>query len=147
MKKLLILVLLLLPVFASAQTTGRLINRIDRQNGSTPKGVLNGQDAVQDNKPKQAVTNPKIVAIYPTPLVQGSSIKVKVSSPRESNLSYSIYDALGRVVALGVTRQHIGIGDNTVSISTLDGLVNGSYLLKLNFGDGSSDTHFFQVLR
>jgi hypothetical protein len=110
------------------------------------KAVLRPQSGVQDNQPKP-IGNPKIVTIYPSPLVQGSAIKVKVSSPRESNLSYSIYDGLGRVVALGVTRQHIGLGDNTVSISSLDGLSNGSYMLKFNFGDGSSDTHFFQVLK
>ncbi|MEP7235654.1 MAG: hypothetical protein ABI778_10190, partial [Ignavibacteriota bacterium] len=62
----------------------------------TLKGVLNEQLGVEDNQPK-AATAPKIVTIYPSPLVEGNSIKVKISSPRESNLSYSIYDGVGRV--------------------------------------------------
>ncbi len=103
--------------------------------------------AVQDNKTKSALSNPKITSIYPSPLIQGNSIKVKVSSPKESSLSYSIYDGVGRSVALGVMRQHIGLGDNTISIGSLDGLTNGTYMLKFNFGDGSSSTYFFQVLR
>ncbi len=110
------------------------------------EGILTPVDGVQDQK-TQSLSNPRITAIYPSPLVQGSAIKVKVSSPRESNLSYSIYDGIGRVVALGVTRQHIVLGDNTISIGSLDGLGNGSYMLKFNFTDGTSDTHFFQVIR
>jgi hypothetical protein len=109
-------------------------------------GILTVESAVLDQQ-NTLPGSPKITAIYPSPLVQGNAIRVKVTSPRESNLSYSIYDALGRVVALGVTRQRVGLGDNTISIGSLDGLGNGSYLLKFNFGDGSSDSHFFQILR
>lgn len=112
------------------------------------KGVLNPQHSgVQDQKTKSSISNPKIKAIYPSPLVLGDAIKVKITSPREGALSYSIYDGVGRVVALGVTRQHLNLGDNTISIASLDGLANGSYMLKLNFADGSSDTRFFQVMR
>ena len=111
------------------------------------KGVFKPASGVADNQPKPVSSNPKITAIYPTPLIQGNSIKVKVLSPLESSLSYSIFDAVGRVIALGVTRQHIALGDNTVTIGSLDGLLNGSYLLKLSFADGSSATHFFQVMR
>ena len=105
------------------------------------------QAGVNDLQPKQLGANPKITSIYPSPLVQGSSIKVKVTSPRESSISYSIFDNVGREVGLGATRQHIGLGDNTIEIRSLDGLANGSYMLKLKFSDGSSDTHFFQVLK
>jgi len=109
------------------------------------KGVYVPQAGVTESQ--QLNVGPKITSVYPSPLVQGSAIKVRVSSPRETNLSYTIYDGVGRVVGLGTTRQHISLGDNTISINSLDGLSSGSYMLKLNFGDGSSDTHFFQVLK
>ncbi|MDP4221430.1 MAG: T9SS type A sorting domain-containing protein, partial [Bacteroidota bacterium] len=112
----------------------------------TLKGILTAPSAVHNAQPKSG-SHPMITSIYPSPLISGDAIKVKVSSPREGNLSYSIYDGVGRVVALGVTKQHINLGDNTISIGSLDGLANGSYLLKLTFADGSSDTHFFQVVK
>ena len=111
------------------------------------KGILIPESGVTDQQPKNLTSGPKITAIYPSPLISGDVIKVKISSPRESNISYSIYDGIGRVVALGSTRQHIGLGDNTIKISALDGLANGSYMLKLSFSDGSSDTHFFQIMK
>jgi hypothetical protein len=118
--------------------------------GDTVSFILKGVFLPQDNavaQSNQGSSGPKIVAVYPSPLVQGSTIKVRISSPRESTLSYSIYDGVGRVIGLGATRQHINLGDNTISINSLDGLSSGSYMLKLNFGDGSTDTHFFQVMR
>ncbi len=111
------------------------------------KAITNPQDAVQDQQPKTSIVHPKIKAVYPSPLVSGNEIKVKVTSPRENSLSYSIYDGIGRVVALGVTKQRLTLGDNTIGINSLDGLSNGSYMLKLSFGDGSSDSYFFQVMK
>jgi hypothetical protein len=110
------------------------------------KGVLNTGEAVR-NKKSQSTFGPRIKAVYPSPLVEGNTIKVNVSSSKETGLSYSIFDAVGRTVGFGSTRQRINIGDNTISIGSLDGLNNGSYMLKFNFGDGSTDTHFFQVMR
>ena len=111
------------------------------------KGIINLPNAVENEQPKMTLSHPKIKAVYPSPLISGSEIKVKVSSPRENSLSYSIYDGIGRVVALGVTRQRLSLGDNTIGINSLDGLTNGSYMLKLSFGDGSSDSYFFQVMK
>lgn len=110
------------------------------------KGIINAPEAVND-QPVTMLSHPKIKAIYPSPLVSGNQIKVKVSSPRESSLSYSIYDGIGRVVALGVPKQRLNLGDNTIGINSLDGLTAGSYMLKLSFGDGSNDTYFFQVMK
>jgi hypothetical protein len=111
----------------------------------TIKTIFMPQAAVK-SKPLQNAS-PSITALYPSPLVQGNSLKVKISSPRDYSFSYSIYDAVGRAVGFGVTRQHLNLGDNTIEINSLEGLSNGGYMLKLNFGDGSSDSHFFQVLR
>jgi hypothetical protein len=111
------------------------------------KGIFSPQASVQDAQTKASTSSPKIKAIYPSPLVSGNEIKVKITSPGERSLSYSIYDAVGRIVALGVTRQRLNLGDNTIGIGSLEGLMTGSYMLKLSFGDGSSDTYFFQVMR
>ena len=111
------------------------------------KGVINMPEGVSDQQNKSLSSHPKIKAVYPSPLVSGNEIKVKISSPRENSLSYSIYDGIGRVVALGVPRQRLNLGDNTIGINSLEGLTAGSYMLKLSFGDGSSDTYFFQVMR
>lgn len=111
------------------------------------KAITNQQNLVLDQQPKVFLSHPKIKSVYPSPLVSGNQIKVKVTSPRENSLSYSIYDGIGRTVALGVTKQRLIIGDNTIGINSLDGLTNGSYMLKLSFGDGSSDTYFFQVMK
>jgi len=110
------------------------------------KTVFTPQLSVQTEQ-RQNISGPSITAIYPSPLVQGNSLKVRVFSPRDCSFSYLIYDAISRVVGFGVTRQHINLGDNTIDISSLEGLSNGGYMLKLNFGDGSSDSHFFQVVR
>jgi hypothetical protein len=171
MKKLLIVILLLIPALASAQIES-LINRVDKQTGElglvvrnpalciggivvpiadTTVSLMENADTVlplaKTEQSAKSVTGPKISAIYPSPLIQGASIKVKISSPKETTLSYSIYDGIGRVVALGVTRQHINLGTNTITINSLDGLANGSYSLKISFGDGSSDLQMFQVLK
>ncbi len=111
------------------------------------KAITNQQNLVLDQQPKVFLSHPKIKSVYPSPLLSGNQINVKVASPRENSLSYSIYDGIGRTVALGVTKQHLIIGDNTIGINSLDGLTNGSYMLKLSFGDGSSDTYFFQVMK
>jgi hypothetical protein len=89
----------------------------------------------------------KIVSIYPSPLISGNSVHAKVASPREMNFSYSIIDALGREVGFGMSHQRLLQGDNTLEISELTGLLNGSYTLKFSFGDGSMDSHLFQIMR
>ncbi|HET9135331.1 MAG TPA: hypothetical protein VFO76_01740 [Candidatus Kapabacteria bacterium] len=87
----------------------------------------------------------KILSLYPSPLIDGNSIRVKVSSPKVQSFSYSISDELGRSVAFGTTHQQLIQGDNTCSIGELAGLSNGTYLLKFTFGDGSVDTRTFQI--
>jgi hypothetical protein len=89
----------------------------------------------------------KISSVYPSPLVSGSSIKAKVYSPQSTTYSYSIFDAVGREVAYGSTRHRLLIGDNTLEISSLEGLPAGSYLLRVNFQGGGSDAYPFQVIR
>lgn len=91
--------------------------------------------------------NFKIQSIYPSPLVSGSSIKVKLTSPQSAGYSYAIFDNLGREVAFGSTRHQLMIGENTVEISSLDGLLTGSYLLRIKFNGGGSDAIPFQVIR
>lgn len=95
-----------------------------------------------DTKP-----NFKIQSIYPSPLVSGSSLKVKLTAPENAGYSYTVFDNLGREVAFGSTRHQLMIGDNTVEISSLDGLVTGSYLLRIKFNGGGSDAIPFQVIR
>ncbi|MEI8134357.1 MAG: T9SS type A sorting domain-containing protein [bacterium] len=90
---------------------------------------------------------PKILSIYPNPLSQGDAIKVRVSSPKESAVSYSISDAVGRTVGSGVTRQHLNLGDNTLTITSLDGLTTGNYILRITLSDGTNSSRFFQVIR
>ncbi len=107
-------------------------------------GVLPESDAVEQQK-EAILGQPKIVSIYPSPLVDGSSIRVKISSPRELSFSYSIVDEVGRQVAIGTTHQHLIQGDNTCQIGELNGLANGSYQVKFTFGDGSIDTRSFQI--
>lgn len=87
----------------------------------------------------------KILSLYPSPLIDGNSIRVKVSSPKEQSFTYTITDELGRGVAFGTTHQRLLQGDNTCSIGELAGLSNGTYLLKFSFGDGSIDTRTFQI--
>jgi len=89
----------------------------------------------------------KIQSIYPSPLVSGSSIKVKLTAPESAGYSYTIFDNLGREVAFGSTRHQLMIGENTVEISSLDGLLTGSYLLRIKFNGGGSDAIPFQVIR
>lgn len=92
-------------------------------------------------------TNFKIESVYPSPLVSGSSLKVKLSAPQNAGYTYAIFDNLGREVAYGSTRQHLLVGDNTVEITSLEGLVTGSYLLRVKFNGGGSDAIPFQVIR
>lgn len=94
-----------------------------------------------------AKTNFKIQSVYPSPLVSGSSLKVKLTAPDNAGYSYTIFDNLGREVAFGSTRHQLMIGENTVEISSLDGLVTGSYLLRIKFNGGGSDAIPFQVIR
>jgi hypothetical protein len=91
--------------------------------------------------------NFKIQSIYPSPLVSGSALKVKLTAPENAGYSYTVFDNLGREVAFGSTRQQLLIGDNTVEISSLEGLVTGSYLLRIKFNGGGSDAIPFQVIR
>ncbi|HYM19629.1 MAG TPA: hypothetical protein VEW28_01355 [Candidatus Kapabacteria bacterium] len=90
---------------------------------------------------------PKLVSIYPSPLLMGNSIHARISSPREINFSYDIYDALGRDVGFGVSHQHLLQGDNILEVTELTGLPNGAYTLKFSFGDGSMDSRLFQIMR
>ncbi len=92
-------------------------------------------------------TNFKIQSVYPSPLVSGSSLRVKLTAPQSAGYSYTIFDNLGREAAFGSTRQQLMIGDNTVEITSLDGLVTGSYLLRVKFNGGGSDAIPFQVIR
>jgi hypothetical protein len=94
-----------------------------------------------------AKTSFKIQSVYPSPLVSGSPLKVKLTAPDNAGYSYTIFDNLGREVAFGSTRHQLMIGENTVEISSLDGLVTGSYLLRVKFGGGGSDAIPFQVIR
>lgn len=89
----------------------------------------------------------KIQSVYPSPLVSGSSLRVKLTAPQSAGYSYTIFDNLGREAAFGSTRQQLMIGDNTVEITSLDGLVTGSYLLRVKFNGGGSDAIPFQVIR
>lgn len=88
-----------------------------------------------------------IRSIFPSPLVNGNSIKVKLMSPAHTGYSYTIYDNLGREVAFGSTRQQLNFGENTIEINELDGLVNGSYLLRIKSSNGASDAIPFQVIK
>lgn len=88
-----------------------------------------------------------IRSIYPSPLLNGSSINVSVESAREASYRYSIYDPFGREVAFGTSQRRLASGINQFHISSLEGLNSGSYLLKLSFSDGSSDAYPFTVIR
>lgn len=88
-----------------------------------------------------------IRSVFPSPLMSGSSINVNVESVLESAYRYSIYDPFGREVAFGTSQRRLLAGMNQLSISSLEGLNSGSYLLKLSFSDGSSDAYPFTVLR
>ncbi|HEY6171553.1 MAG TPA: T9SS type A sorting domain-containing protein [Candidatus Kapabacteria bacterium] len=100
--------------------------------------------AVGTSDPKP---NFNIQSVYPSPLVSGSSLKVKLTAPDNAGYSYTIFDNLGREVAFGSTRQQLMVGENTVEISSLDGLLTGSYLLRIKFNGGGSDAIPFQVIR
>jgi hypothetical protein len=88
-----------------------------------------------------------IQSVYPSPLVSGSSLKVKLTAPDNAGYSYTIFDNLGREVAFGSTRHQLMVGENTVEISSLDGLLTGSYMLRMKFNGGGSDAIPFQVIR
>jgi hypothetical protein len=107
-------------------------------------GVLSQNAGVNQGQASTQVQS-KILSLYPSPLIDGNAIRVKVSSPKVQSFSYSISDELGRGVAFGTTHQQLIQGDNTCSIGELAGLTNGTYLLKFTFGDGSVDTRTFQI--
>lgn len=88
-----------------------------------------------------------IRSVFPSPLVSGNSINVNVEAAREVGYRYSIYDQFAREVAFGTSHRKLMSGNNNFNISSLEGLASGTYLLKLNFTDGSSDTYSFTVLR
>jgi len=88
-----------------------------------------------------------IRAVFPSPLISGTSINVRAECVRDVGYRYSIYDPFGREVAFGTSQRKLISGDNIFSISSLEGLGSGSYLLRLNFSDGSSDAYPFTVVR
>lgn len=88
-----------------------------------------------------------IQAVYPSPLISGTSVNVQIAALRELGYRYTIVDPFGREVAFGTSQRKLTVGDNVVSISSLEGLVSGSYLLKVNFSDGTSDAYPFTVVR
>lgn len=89
----------------------------------------------------------KIQSVYPSPLVSGSSLKVKLTAPENAGYSYAIFDNLGREAAFGLSSHELMTGENTVEITSLDGLVTGSYLLRVKFNGGGTDAIPFQVIR
>ncbi len=89
----------------------------------------------------------KILSVYPSPLIDGNAIRVKINSPREQSFTYSIIDEIGKEVAFGSTHQRLTVGDNTCQIGELNGLAKGNYILKFTFADGTADTRMFQIAR
>lgn len=101
--------------------------------------------AVNDDQ-QTSLASTKIISLYPSPLINGSAIKVILQSPRETSFTYSIFDAFGRQVAFGSPSHRLSAGSNTLEIKSLDGLASGSYMLKINFAGGGSDGRVFQVI-
>jgi hypothetical protein len=104
-----------------------------------PQGAVRGSGTMS--------LRPSVRAIYPSPLISGHTINVSVQTTKEVGYKYSIVDPFGREVAFGTSQRKLMAGDNLFGISSLEGLTSGSYLLKLNFSDGSSDTYPFSVVR
>ncbi len=136
-------------------STDSLIAFIKFENvGKTPPDTVSYTFIAKSNSDLSTVndksfssTNPsKISSIYPSPLVEGSAIKVSIQSPRETGISYSIFDAFGREVAFGSSAHKLSAGFNTLEIKSLDGLASGSYVLRINFVGGGSDARTFQVI-
>jgi hypothetical protein len=109
------------------------------------KGVASLPSAVHHSN--ASANGYKISSVYPSPLISGSSIKAKIYSPQSTTYSYSIFDAVGREVAYGSTRHRLLIGDNTIEITSLEGLTAGNYILRFNFQGGGSDAYPFQVIK
>ncbi len=108
-------------------------------------GALTPVDGVEPSKTISIQS--KILSVYPSPLIDGNSIRVKINSPREQNFTYSIMDEIGKEVAFGSTHQRLTVGENTCQIGELNGLAKGNYILKFTFADGTADTRMFQVAR
>ena len=111
----------------------------------TYTGVLQPFAGVEPNKTISIQT--KILSVYPSPLLDGNAIRVKINSPREQSFTYSIMDEIGKEVAFGTTHQRLTVGDNTCQIGELNGLAKGNYILKFTFADGTADTRMFQIAR
>jgi hypothetical protein len=106
--------------------------------------VAKGKGSVDYNN---GIKRSRIHAIFPSPLVSGSFINVNVKSVGDLAYKYSIYEPFGREVAYGSSQRKLILGDNMLGIGSLEGLGSGSYLLKVNFSDGSNDAYPFTVIR
>jgi hypothetical protein len=71
-----------------------------------------------------------IEGVYPNPFMQ--SIKVKLSMEIATTITYELFDSKGAIVLSKTIEAEKG--ENTISISNLDELARGIYLLKMNDG-------------
>lgn len=109
-------------------------------------GYYQGQNSAQDIAPP--ADKPKITSVFPSPLLNGNSIRLRVSVPHDMGFTYSISDEVGRQVAFGTSRVHLHAGDDNIcEIGELNGFTNGNYTVKFSFADGSVDSRMFQIMR
>ena len=95
-----------------------------------------------------AASAQRITSVFPSPLLNGNAIRLRVSVPHEMGFNYSISDELGRQVAFGTSRVHLHAGtDNICEVDELNGFTNGNYTIKFSFSDGSVDSRMFQIMR
>jgi hypothetical protein len=107
-------------------------------------GVAQGDQSVGASTANDA----RILSVYPSPMMTGSSIRASVRVPEYTGYSYSIFDINGREVAFGNSGHQLLPGENTIEIGELDGLASGSYLLRMKFGNTyGSDAVSFSVIR
>ncbi len=92
-------------------------------------------------------SQPEIISIYPSPLTNGSSVRVKINSPYETDVKYSIFDEGGREIAFGTIPNRLVRGYNICEVSKLNSLANGNYFMKFIFNDGSITKYTFQIVR
>ena len=95
----------------------------------------------------QATRRSRIRAVYPSPLIIGNQINVRIDAARDLGYRYSIFDQFAREVAFGTSQRKLAAGDNTIGINSLEGLNSGSYVLKVSFSDGSTDAYPFAIVR